>query len=132
MLAEQALRRLAGAGKVGVRKLPSGTTGAKKGKGDGGAKGREVRRRRGEGQEDMFADMMREVGVGRSSTGLGGDGGDVDMSFAFDGLREAHYGSRAAGDAVEGVVVNWDMAGWRQGGGAATAVGGRRGASLRV
>ena len=118
ILAEQALRKLAAAAKSGAVKAEkrrldvlSGPGRKISNAGSGGRdSGKEAKRRESEVREEMFAEMMKQVT---------GDRGDADedavMDLGVDGVRELQEEGMDVG-MPEGVVVNWDMGGWRRGG----------------
>ena len=56
----------------------------------------------------MFADMMKQVGGSDADE-------DAVMELGTDGVNDLREEGMDVG-MPEGVVVNWDMGGWRQGG----------------
>ena len=111
LLAEQALRKLAAAAKAGAIKAERRKENTPSGEGKKvvGARGKGKAKAAGVSGEGMFADMLKKGSAGP-------DGAEEAMDLVVDGGEEKH------GDGVdigmpEGVVVNWDMQGWRRGGG---------------
>ncbi|KAK3709112.1 hypothetical protein LTR37_011091 [Vermiconidia calcicola] len=107
ILAEQALRKLAAAAKVGAVKAEKRKLATLSGEGrkvvvDGRGKAR----RESRAGEEMFGEMMREVG---------GEEEREAMDLGMDGVNELREEGVDVG-MPEGVVVNWDMGGWRRGG----------------
>ena len=110
--AEQALRKLAAAAKSGAIKVEKGRRASEALSGPGRRisstnKGK-GRARDSEDAEAMFAEMMGQAG-----------GRDNDEDDAMDLGPEGRSELRGEGVDVgmpEGVVVNWDMGGWRRGG----------------
>ncbi len=121
ILAEQALRKLAAAAKSGAAKAERRRLNALSGTGrrvqDSGKGGRDKRtaRREAPADEDMYGEMMIEVGGGidqdqAEAIGLGLDGtNDLKEQGVDVGMPE-------------GLVVNSDMAAWRRGGRRGTRV----------
>lgn len=119
ILAEQALRKLAAAAKSGAVKAEKRRLDVLSGPGrkvsQTSSNLRSVAekarvRRESEVQEEMFAAMMKQVT---------GEKGDVDedavMDLGAEGNRELQEEGMDAG-MPEGVVVNYEMSGWRRGG----------------
>ena len=117
ILAEQALRKLAAAAKSGAVKAEkrrldvlSGPGRKISNAGSGGRDSGKEARRESEVHEEMFAAMMKQVT---------GDRGDADedavMDLGAEAVRELQEEGMDIG-MPEGVVVNWDMGGWRRGG----------------
>ena len=108
ILAEQALRKLAAAAKVGAVKAERRREGTLSGSGkvrDGvPSAARKKGRERGGGGNEMFVEMLKDV-----------DGGAEDeaMGLELDGTSALREEGVDVG-MPEGVAVNWDMAGWRQ------------------
>jgi len=100
MMAEQALRKLAAAAKSGALKAEKRRSSALSGPGKvrGG-----VRAGVG-GEEDAFADVLKDIG-----------GLDESDDVAMDGAHDAREDGIDVG-MPEGVVVNCDMGHWRHGG----------------
>lgn len=112
ILAEQALRKLAAAAKVGAVKAEKRRLGTLSGEGrkvvgdDSRAKGGRKVRREIHADEEMFGEMMKEVG---------GEEERDAMDLGTEGVNELREEGVDVG-MPEGVVVNWDMGGWRRGG----------------
>ena len=119
MLAEKALRKLAAAAKSGAVKAEKRRLDVLSGPGRKvSATGNHTRtgekeaqaRRESEVHEEMFAAMMKEVT---------GEKGDPDeeavMDLGVDGTRDLQEAGMDVG-MPEGVVVNSEISGWRQGG----------------
>lgn len=106
LLAEQALRKLAAAAKAGAIKAEKRKENTLSGEGRKvqGARGRAARGVSGEG---MFAQMLKEAG---------GGGGDDEAMDLVAGHDDEKHGDGVDVGMPEGVVVNWDMHGWRRGG----------------
>lgn len=107
LLAEQALRKLAAAAKAGAIKAEKRKENTLSGEGKKVHDGR-GRAARGVSGEGMFAQMLRDAG--------GGDGGDDEAMDLVAGHEEEKHGDGVDVGMPEGVVVNWDMHGWRRGG----------------
>lgn len=107
LLAEQALRKLAAAAKKGAVKAEKRKENTLRGE------GRKMQGARGEGVggvsgEGMFAQMLKEAGAGA--------GGEDEAMDLVAGHEEEKHGDGVDVGMPEGVVVNWDMHGWRRGG----------------
>ena len=115
ILAEQALRKLAAAAKSGAVKAEKRRLDVLSGPGrkvsdaGPGVRGGKARRE-SEVQEEMFAAMMKQIT---------GDKGDVDedavMDRGVEGMRDLQENGVDVG-MPDGVVVNYEMIGWRRGG----------------
>ena len=116
MLAERALRKLAAAAKTGAVKAEK--------RREGGAlsgPGRKVVGKTGQGKargrssgwegggEALFGEMLREAGGGEAQTE------SEVMGLGEEGVMELREEGVDVG-MPEGVVVNWDIGGWRRGG----------------
>ena len=113
ILAELALRKLAAAAKAGAvkaeRKRENTLSGPGKARGGVAKKGRV--KESGGGGEEMFREVLKEVG--------GGADGDVeaeamDLGLGLDGVNVLREEGVDVG-MPEGVIVDWDMGGWRSG-----------------
>ena len=76
--------------------------------GSGGLREKKKKRDSGDA-EARFADMMKQVGGGDDAAE------DEAMDLGVDGMNELREEGVDVG-MPEGVVVNWDMGGWRRGG----------------
>lgn len=119
ILAEQALRKLAAAAKKGAVKAEIRREGTLSGPGrkrEAGRANRKRKERDEDGGEVMFGAMMKESG----GEGLGGSGAqsEAEADAMELSLHEAAEMREEGVDVgmPEGVVVNWDMSGWRRGG----------------
>lgn len=106
LLAEQSLRKLAAAAKAGAIKAERRKENTLSGEGKKSTGGRDSAVS-GVSGEDMFAQMLKEAG---------GEGGDEEAMELVAGHEEEKHGDGVDVGMPEGVVVNWDMHGWRRGG----------------
>lgn len=106
LLAEQSLRKLAAAAKAGAIKAERRKENTLSGEGKkmAGGRGPAVH---GVSGEDMFAQMLQDAG---------GEAGDEEAMEIVAGHEEEKHGDGVDVGMPEGVVVNWDMHGWRRGG----------------
>ncbi|KAF2485272.1 transcription factor TFIID complex subunit 8 C-term-domain-containing protein [Neohortaea acidophila] len=109
MLAEQALRKLAAAAKSGAVKAERMKENAISEVGrKAGVKGGRRQARRGQGAEQLYGQMLKDI----AGTAAGDE--DEGMDLGLDGINELREEGIDPG-MPEGVVVNWDIAGWRRG-----------------
>ncbi|KAK5168064.1 uncharacterized protein LTR77_006632 [Saxophila tyrrhenica] len=115
IMAEQALRKLAAAAKAGAAKAEKRRLNTLSGPGrrvrDAGRNGKDRRRtqRESPADEDMFGDMMKELGGGVDQDET------QAMELGLDGTNDLKEQGLDVG-MPEGLVINSDMAGWRRGG----------------
>lgn len=109
MLAEQALRKLAAAAKSGAVKAERMKENAiSEGGRKTGVKAGRRQARRGQGAEQLYGQMLKDI------AGAGAGDEDEGMDLGLDGINELREEGIDPG-MPEGVVVNWDIAGWRRG-----------------